>query len=322
MEKRKRGSALAAAAGLLALILDSRTALAGAAQGLALCLKTIIPSLFPFIFLSGVFSHACSRTGRAARLLGKPFGIPPGMTSVLVPALLGGYPVGAQCISEAYRSGQVGKDRAERMLAFCSNAGPAFIFGILPAAFPGKKTVWLLWAIQLFGIWAALFVFSCPELSSEGSGPAAAPFGMEQTIGAILKICGWVILFRVLIGFLCRWILWAASPELQVALIGLLELSNGCCMLERIPSPELRFLVCSILLSFGGLCVAYQTASVCPGLGIQFYLRGKLLQAVTTGIVSAAVCYRLWLLPVLWLAVLFGLKKAEKRSRIFTPVGV
>ena len=58
MEKRKWIVSLAAAAGILVLILDSRTALAGAAQGLSLCLKTVIPSLFPFIFLSGTFSHA------------------------------------------------------------------------------------------------------------------------------------------------------------------------------------------------------------------------------------------------------------------------
>ena len=36
---------------MLALILDSRTALAGAVQGVELCLKTLIPFLFPFLFL-------------------------------------------------------------------------------------------------------------------------------------------------------------------------------------------------------------------------------------------------------------------------------
>lgn len=138
----------------------------------------------------------------------------------------------------------------------------------------------------------------------------------------MLKICGWVILFRVLIGFLCRWILWTVSRETRVALIGLLELSNGCCMLDQIPAENIRFLICSVLLSFGGLCVTYQTASVCPGLRLRFYLRGKLLQAATAGITSAAICFRLWLLPPLWLAALFGVRAAEKKSRNSAPVGV
>ncbi len=322
MEKRRWFSALAAAAGIFVLIMDSRTALAGASQGLGLCLKTIIPSLFPFLFLSGTFSHACGRGGRAARWLGKPFGIPANMTSILVPALLGGYPVGAQCVYEAYRAGAVDKIHAQRMLAYCSNVGPAFLFGILPAAFPNRSTLWLLWGIQLLSVWAPSFVFSCSAAQFRTGETLPASFGMEQAVWAMLKICGWVILFRVLIAFLCRWILWAVSSQIQIAVIGLLELSNGCCMLSQIPAEGTRFLICSVMLSFGGLCVAYQTASVCPGLNLRGYLLGKTLQAVTSGILAAAVYFRLWPLLPLWLVALFGMRFAEKRSRNPLPVGV
>ena len=47
--------ALAAVAGMLAMILDSRIALSAAAEGVQLCISTVIPSLFPFLFLSGIF---------------------------------------------------------------------------------------------------------------------------------------------------------------------------------------------------------------------------------------------------------------------------
>ncbi len=76
------------------------------------------------------------------------------------------------------------------------------------------------------------------------------------------------------------------------------------------------------MLSFGGLCVVYQTASVCPGLSLRDYLLGKMLQAVTSGILAAAIYFRLWLLPPLWLAALFGIKFAEKRGRNPLPAGV
>lgn len=322
MQQRRYASALAAGIGMLILILDSRTALAGAGQGLSLCLKTVIPSLFPFLFLSGTFSHACARTGLTLRLLGKPFGVPAGMTSILVPALLGGYPVGAQCVYEAFRVGSVDRRQAERMLAFCSNVGPAFLFGILPAAFPGRGCVWLLWGVQLIGIWSASFVFSAPEEAPAAGHTASGSFGMEQAIRAMLKICGWVILFRVGIVFLERWLLWAVSAELRVAVIGLLELSNGCCMLQRIPAEGVRFFVCSILLSFGGVCVLYQTASVCPGLSLKYYLLGKVVQAATAAVVSAGICFRLWPLPPIWFAILLAAKRAEKRSSNSGRIGV
>ena len=86
LEQRRWLPALASAAGMLALILDSRTALSSATEGVALCIKTIIPSLFPFIFLSGTFSGSCS--GHAPGFLGRLPGIPRGMESLLIPTLL------------------------------------------------------------------------------------------------------------------------------------------------------------------------------------------------------------------------------------------
>ena len=106
MQKRKL-IALAAVAGMLAMILDSRIALSAAAEGVQLCISTVIPSLFPFLFLSGIFGRSCSGTGLPGQLLGKAYGLPPGMEVMLVTMLLGGYPVGAQCIYEAYRQGTV-----------------------------------------------------------------------------------------------------------------------------------------------------------------------------------------------------------------------
>ena len=93
-------------------------------------------------------------------------------------------------------------------------------------------------------------------------------------------------------------------------------------MLSQIPAEGTRFLICSVMLSFGGLCVAYQTVSVCPGLSLRGYLLGKTLQAVTSGILAAAVYFRLWPLLPLWLVALFGMRFAEKRSRNPLPVGV
>ena len=44
--------------GILLLILDGRTALLGAQAGIALCLKTIVPALFPFFVLSILLTNA------------------------------------------------------------------------------------------------------------------------------------------------------------------------------------------------------------------------------------------------------------------------
>ena len=52
MKPQKFGILLFSAAGLFLLIVDSHTAAAGVREGLELCIRTLIPSLFPFMFLA------------------------------------------------------------------------------------------------------------------------------------------------------------------------------------------------------------------------------------------------------------------------------
>lgn len=57
------------------------------------------------------------------RPLGRLFGMPDGAESLLIPAFLGGYPVGAQNVAAAFRSGQLTKPEAERLLSFAATRG-------------------------------------------------------------------------------------------------------------------------------------------------------------------------------------------------------
>ena len=322
MEKRRWLAAAAAALGMLALILDSRTAFSGGAEGVALCIKTVIPALFPFLFLSGIFTAAFrGSNGSLLGFLGKLFLLPPSLSFLLVPAFLGGYPIGAQCLSQLCRSGLLEKKQAERMLCFCSNVGPAFVFGILSLKFERKWLVWAVWLIQILSAWTAARFFLVPgiqeyALSAEKS-EAHSRAGMEPAIGAMLKICGWVILFRVIIEFLDKWFFHAVPPAWRVALIGLLELSNGCCSLNLIPQEGLRFVICNGILAFGGLCVAYQTGSVCPGMKLTGYYTGKVFQAAIALLLAYGIAFRSWLvLPAWLLATLLLPKYLQKRVEI------
>jgi len=111
-----------------------------------MCLESVVPSLFPFLILSGIITT--SFTGVEVKILrpvGRLCGIPSGGESLLLIGLIGGYPVGAQCIYRAYETGQISKVDAQRMLGFCNNAGPAFIFGITASLFDSLIYPWLIW---------------------------------------------------------------------------------------------------------------------------------------------------------------------------------
>lgn len=318
--KKQLWTGLVASIGMLVLILDSKTALTGAQQGVELCIRTVIPSLFPFFILSAMLTGSLIGTSSPLlRPLGRLFQLPKGAESLLVAAFLGGYPVGAQSVTQAWKRGQLSKQDAQRLLSFSSNAGPAFLFGMVGAMFSRKWMVWLLWAIHIFSAWLVSFLFPPDD--------AKAHFGQEQDVSltaaltasvkTMAQVCGWVVLFRVVITFLNRWILWLLPAPWQVALIGILELSNGCCELYAVANERLRFLICSGILAFGGLCVTMQTLSVTRGLSLRYYLAGKLLQTLFSVALSAAVLYQLWYLAVSILLVFLIIpRKTQKRYSI------
>lgn len=314
---------IGAAAGMLVLILDSRTALAAAVEGLEMCIKTVIPSLFPFIMLSGMLMGAFSGVRMPLlRPLGKLISLPEGSESILIPAFLGGYPVGAQCIGNAYADGTVNKENAEKMLAWCSNAGPSFLFGMVGSMFPERWIAWALWGIQIGSALLTARCFPC-----QGSVRTVATDKKGASMGSAVAvmgcICGWVVIFRVVIGFLQRWALWLLPAEAQVAVMGILELSNGCCALADIESIGLRFAVCSGLLSFGGICVGMQTASVTEGLSLKYYWAGKGLQALFSTCLSILIWRKKW--GMLLAGAMFFLiipRKLRKNSSNPQPIGV
>ncbi len=284
MKNKRLVTLTVSAIGILLLILDAKTALASATEGITLCLTTVIPSLFPFFVLSAVINSALSGTKVSIlRPISRLCRIPAGAESILILGLIGGYPVGAASISQGYKTGILCKKDSERMLAFCNNAGPAFIFGLLSPILGNIGLCWALWIIHISS--AILVGILIPGGSKEtATVHSAQPLGVTQAmqigIRNMATVCGWVVLFRVILGFMQHWFLWLLSPAFLAVITGILELSNGCLSLVHIASAPLRFLLAAGFLSFGGICVAMQAASVVGELSLRKYYIGKLLQTI------------------------------------------
>lgn len=320
MKRKQLFTALGASLGMLFLILDGKTALKGAQDGISLCIQTLIPSLFPFFVLSILLTSAIGGSSLPPlQFLCRLCRLPAGTEGILLTGFLGGYPVGAQCVAQAWRFGNLKKEDAQRMLGFCSNAGPAFIFGMLSTMFSNRLTAWLLWGIHILS--AILTAWLLP-----GGGGNAASFQNEvlspsQALSSALRamgtVCGWVILFRILLAFLEQWLLWFFPIPLQVLLTGILELANGCCQLPSIESESLRLLIASVSLALGGLCVTMQTISVCSGLSLRCYWIGKTLQSVFSLILCLSVITGTWGILLLVLTIAMLLSEKQKKAVAF-----
>ncbi|MBO5797220.1 MAG: hypothetical protein J6R77_02615 [Clostridia bacterium] len=181
----------------------------GVSRGLAVCGEVIIPSLFPFLVLTGVFvrSGLAGRVGkRLERLTRRLFRLPGCCGAAMLVGMIGGYPAGAVAVRDLLERGEITKKQAKRLLGFCVGGGPAFIIGAVGTRLLGSTYKGIL--LYIAHLLAALLI----GLFARGRGE---DFGIEksqlvsksetlskafvQAVGsgcsALLSMCGFVMTF-------------------------------------------------------------------------------------------------------------------------------
>lgn len=285
------------------LVTRTQESVQAAREALALCLETVIPSLFPFMVLSSL----CIRCGQADALgrrlsgLMRPlFGLSGAGGGALALGLVGGYPVGARTAAELVRSGTLKRDEGERLLAFCNNAGPGFILGVCGGAVfqSGRAGAWLYLTHVLGALLTGMLLRGG---AASPLPPRKAPKAMPQKVSmgeamgeavrgacaSMASVCGFVVVFYVLLRLSAP--LTDALPALpRAALTGVLELTSGALAL---PNSRGGFVLCAALLGWGGLSVHAQSRAMLLGSGLRgtYLLRGKLLHALLSAAAALAV---------------------------------
>ena len=290
------------------LILCPKAASAAAASSLSLCAKVLVPSLFPFFVCANLFG-SLGLTKRLekpfSRVMEPVFGVPGSGAAALVLGLTGGYPSGAQAIGSLYSARSIDEQAAQKLLFFCNNCGPAFVFGVVGGQVFGSALAGLL--LYLVHIVSALALGAVPgrhRAQQSGSKPRTEKItpsvsfseaftkSVLQAGKTIFAVCLFAIVFGVLSsmanGILARFLPdWAGA-----VLAGILELSGGAAALgEASLSQGVKFALSSVLLAFGGLSVHAQTKAVLEQAGLSglHVFLPKLLHALLSGALSVPV---------------------------------
>jgi len=310
-----------------ALLVYPTQAVQAAREGLRLCGNVIIPSLFPFFVLSnfcveiGLIRHL----GRLLEPLMRPlFRVSGSCASAFVLGIVGGYPVGAKTALSLYEKRYIGKEEAERLLAFCNNCGPAFIFGVVGAGvFASSRIGLLLYMVHILAsvIVGILFRFRSGGVSNTPvsmrieavSFSAAFTGSIRAALQSTLNICAFVLFFTVIIRLLVLsglitllasglgtlLIPFGLTEQLaEKLLIGAIELSSGVASLSGAAgSISAKLAMAAFVLGWAGLCVHCQVLSFLgsSGLSARSYLLGKLLHG---GISAALTAIFVQILPI------------------------
>lgn len=279
---------------MLLLILDSRCAAQSAADALELCLKTVIPSLFPMFVLSGLLvSSLKGNGGKFQSVLERWLGIPAGGGMLFLLGIVGGFPVGAQCIAQAVEAGSLSRPDGEKMLGFCNNCSPAFLFGIAGSVLASPRDALYLFLIQLE---AALLLARFTDFHENydvhfSADSISLPEAVNRAIRSMGTVCAWVVLAGVVTGFLRRWIFPLLPVPMPQLLTGLLEITGGILGLTALTEMNLRFLLCAGFVCFGGISVWLQIhALVSPrGLSTAICFRQKCIQGLLGVVIASGI---------------------------------
>ena len=283
-------------------------AAAGARGGLSVCAGVIVPSLFPFLILSGLL-RARGFPAALARRIGPVLtrlGLPPGAAAPFLLGLCGGYPVGAAAVAELVRSGTLTAEEGTRLLPVCNNTGPGFIVGVAGCAVFGSARAGA--ALYLCHVLAAvsLALFSGKRAGGRAArvcappaaGPASFPECVSSAARTTLDICGYVVFFSMLSSLVQSSGLFSvlasaaaqrfgADPRFCVSLLtGLLELGSGIAALRGLAPTPAHLALAAFLLGFGGLSVHAQTHYAVSGTSVRCarHFAGRILH----GLLSAA----------------------------------
>ncbi|MDE5718537.1 MAG: hypothetical protein K2I53_13150 [Lachnospiraceae bacterium] len=290
-----------------------------ALAGLHLWFEKMIPTLLPFMILSGILINMNLTEGFVRLfhpILRFFYGTTPNGSYTLLMGFLCGFPMGARIAGELCRTGRLSVREGNRLLAFCNNIGPIYFLSFVVSTLSLEKP--LLPFLVMYGVPLiyGLFVMRVPRLfrcrdvmaaaqtSSRLHRPtesinselcatslseqipqaegllAATDNAVLAGLTGIAKLGGYMVFFNLLNILFIPFVHLPAT--LLQAYYCILEITGGIARC----GPGHPFLVL-VMLPFGGFSCIAQTYSMIrdTGLSIRTYICHKLAQTALTALI-------------------------------------
>ncbi len=286
-----------------------------ASTGLNLWFTKMVPTLLPFMILSGIMIRMNLTEGFVSLLhplLHCIFGTSRNGSYTIIMGFLCGFPMGARIVGELYESGKLSRSESAKLLYFCNNIGPIYFLSYVVPALTIKKPLvplFIMYGIPLlYGFillrMPLLYRVVTAPLSGHNTGSvrhdalqpctAAPPSRQAHTpllaaidasvlsgLLGIARLGGYMVFFNLLN------IVFVPFRHASTALLNVyrcvLEITSGIDY-----SGHSLFYPILILLPFGGFSCIAQTYSMIrqTDLSVRPYIFHKVIQTAIT-----AVCY-------------------------------
>jgi len=301
---------------IIFLLIFPQDVLNAAREGLMLWFNNVLPALLPFIVavnLLTAMGFVAIISSKAKPFMHKVFRLPGAGGFAFITGIISGYPMGAKTVADLWRAGEITTKEAQRLLAFCNNAGPLFIVGVVGAGLLMDSAAgYILWAGHVA---AAIIVGVLTrgqgdtrlqltahenytlriKRASPNIGKALGE-AVKNAMEALVLVGGLIIFFSVVVRLMM--VVVSDLPFIGV-FAGIIEVTGGVKILaDASNGVTTPFQMAAIggIIAFGGFSVHAQALHFTSGTGVRAgtYLFFK----VINGIIAAVITGVIWSLYI------------------------
>ena len=270
--------------------------------GITIWATSVLPSLFPYAFISASFSrltltHRISK--RLSPLTKKVFNTSGVTAYAFIISMIAGYPIGSKTVGELKKGGFIGDSESVRASALCSTSSPIFLISTVGCVcFNSFRFGVLLLCAHLVSSVIVGFIFSFYKRGDKPIEKVYSPSQVDNlffesvfsAINSCLFIGGVITLFTLVnkmlldLGVLALPLAFfdkiLANKHLSQGLVfGLIECTSGIIALGKGGITFLTLPLCGFLCSFGGICILMQSLTYLKNANIKttMFLLAKLL---------------------------------------------
>ena len=268
-------------------------------NGLNLWFERMIPTLFPFMVLSGVMIRM-NLTSSFVKILkpviGRIFQLSDSCIYGIIIGFLCGFPMGAHVTAQLYTQKQINKSEASLLLSFCNNIGPVYFLSFVLPTLKLNGAIPYLFAMYglplLYGLFLRYTIYSkkVTKMHIQTSHGTSVPLlsaldeSIFNSLYSIAKLGGYMIFFNLLFIFpVLASRIFPLPDSVSSCLTGsigcLLEITGGIGILKnRAP----LWVLC--VIPFGGLSCIVQTYSMIrdTDLSVSEYVMHKMILTAIT----------------------------------------
>lgn len=303
---KKKGALLIFLAVIFVLILTNPARYAmSATNGLLVWARFVLPSLFPFFFLTRLLSAFGAIeivSVKLQKVMKTLFNLPPTSSYPILMSYLSGYPVGAKIISEMYEERLIDENTAKKLALPASTSGVVFVVGSVGGLmFQDVKIGWIIYLSHILGAIILGIVMRSKQTAQATNDLILPKNTLDNVLGeavyssviSILLVGGYIILFYVLIDVLfslptttifINFINNLLQTNLTESVLrGFFEATQGISEVAKICSnKKIASVMACGLISFGGLSINLQNMNFLSKAKISFgyFLPKKLLHAL------------------------------------------